>query len=154
VDTDIDFDPLSFFFPLREAPLRYISHLVGHEGPGSLLENLKRQSLANALSSYSSFETEFSTFFTISIDLTEEGLGNLRYYYYYITIALLVLIGTSIRCCYCCYYNCADKIREIKAMVFNYMRLIREADFPEWIFEEVSYRTLLSLCFMSDIIYE
>jgi insulysin len=40
-----------------------VSHLVGHEGPGSLLSYLKRQGLANALSSgYSSEVGDFNIY--------------------------------------------------------------------------------------------
>ena len=31
-------------------PLHYLSHVIGHEGPNSLLSELKRQGLAIALS--------------------------------------------------------------------------------------------------------
>eukprot|EP01100_Stratorugosa_tubuloviscum_P005628 TRINITY_DN250_c0_g1_i1.p1 TRINITY_DN250_c0_g1~~TRINITY_DN250_c0_g1_i1.p1 ORF type:complete len:1068 (-),score=379.42 TRINITY_DN250_c0_g1_i1:64-2979(-) len=57
-------------------PERYISHLIGHEGPGSILSILKNKGWANSLSAgtgrrYSNFEI-----FQVSIDLTQDGLDN------------------------------------------------------------------------------
>lgn len=54
----------------------YVSHLIGHEGPGSLLSYLKKQQWANALGS--STEAELSDFetFEVTVDLTTQGLAN------------------------------------------------------------------------------
>ncbi|TGZ79465.1 LuxS/MPP-like metallohydrolase [Ascodesmis nigricans] len=55
-------------------PSRYISHLIGHEGPGSILAYLKKKGWANGLNAGPSAVAKGSAFFTISIKLTEEGL--------------------------------------------------------------------------------
>lgn len=55
-------------------PSRYISHLIGHEGPGSILAYLKDKSLANDLSSGAHTLCPGSAFFEIRIGLTPEGL--------------------------------------------------------------------------------
>ena len=55
-------------------PNRYISHLIGHEGPGSILSYIKAKGWANALSSGPSRICPGSSLFAINIKLTEEGL--------------------------------------------------------------------------------
>jgi insulysin len=52
----------------------YVAHLIGHEGPGSLVSYLKRKGWANSLAASSS--TEFSDFeaFEVTIELTTQGL--------------------------------------------------------------------------------
>ena len=55
-------------------PSRYISHLIGHEGPGSILAYIKAKGWANGLSAGPMTVCPGSAFFTISIKLTEEGL--------------------------------------------------------------------------------
>ena len=55
-------------------PSRYIAHLVGHEGPGSILAYIKAKGWANALSAGPSPVCPGSSFFEISIRLTEDGM--------------------------------------------------------------------------------
>ena len=55
-------------------PSRYISHLIGHEGPGSILAYIKAKGWANGLSAGAMPLCPGSAFFTISIRLTEDGL--------------------------------------------------------------------------------
>ncbi|KAL6722042.1 metalloprotease [Lecanora helva] len=55
-------------------PSRYISHLIGHEGPGSILAYIKSKGWANGLSAGPMSICPGSAFFSISIKLTEEGL--------------------------------------------------------------------------------
>ena len=55
-------------------PSRYISHLIGHEGPGSILAYIKDKGWANGLSAGAMPVCPGSSFMTISIKLTEEGL--------------------------------------------------------------------------------
>jgi len=57
-------------------PGRYLSHLIGHEGPGSILAYLKNKGWANGLGAGSSPLCPGSAFFSISVRLTEEGLKN------------------------------------------------------------------------------
>lgn len=60
-----------------DKPAFYISHLLGHEGPKSLLSYLKKQGWANGLGS--STDAELSDFYTfqVSVQLTEKGLKNI-----------------------------------------------------------------------------
>ena len=55
-------------------PSRYISHLIGHEGPGSILAYIKNKGWANGLSAGPMPVCPGSAFMSISIKLTEEGL--------------------------------------------------------------------------------
>ncbi|KAK5386061.1 metalloprotease [Exophiala xenobiotica] len=55
-------------------PARYISHLIGHEGPGSVLAYLKDQGLAQTLSAGYHPVCPGSAFFEIDIGLTQDGL--------------------------------------------------------------------------------
>jgi len=63
----------------RKCPLHYISHLLGHEGDGSLFALIREEGWANALSSGEA-ATSLSThsFFSVKIDLTEKGWKNLK----------------------------------------------------------------------------
>ena len=57
-------------------PSRYISHLIGHEGPGSILSYIKEKGWAQSLSAGASPVCPGSAFFEIGIRLTPEGLKN------------------------------------------------------------------------------
>lgn len=57
-------------------PGHYLSHLIGHEGSGSLLAYLKSKGWANELSAGSHTVSKDNGFFSISIDLTDEGIAN------------------------------------------------------------------------------
>ena len=72
---------LELYFPYQDEddmyetqPSRYISHLIGHEGPGSILAYIKAKGWANGLSAGPVSVCPGSAFFSISIKLTEEGL--------------------------------------------------------------------------------
>lgn len=72
---------LELFFPMREVksmyktkPCHYLSHLLGHEGNGSILALLKKYGWANELSCGQSRSSSDWSSFVLSVDLTEEGL--------------------------------------------------------------------------------
>lgn len=75
---------LELQFPMREIktiyrskPTRYLSHLLGHEGKGSLLSLLKSKHYATDLYADDSSKSCASfSIFTIKMELTEEGLSN------------------------------------------------------------------------------
>lgn len=56
-------------------PSRYISHLIGHEGPGSILSYIKGKGWANRLSAGPMTVCPGTGLFNISIGLTTEGLA-------------------------------------------------------------------------------
>ena len=72
---------LSFEIPplrphYRTKPLTLVSHLLGHEGRGSLLSALKARGWAEGLSAGPSFEHSDFAVFGIGIQLTEAGLAH------------------------------------------------------------------------------
>jgi insulysin len=56
-------------------PLSLLSSLIGHEGTGSLLSLLKKESLATSLSARPD-RRSFTTYYNINMDLTESGQAN------------------------------------------------------------------------------
>lgn len=81
----MDSRSIDIFFPFMDEedlyasqPSRYISHLIGHEGPGSILAYIKAKGWANGLSAGTMPVCPGSSFFTISIRLTKEGLQRYR----------------------------------------------------------------------------
>ena len=80
----MDSRELSFCFPFLDEehlyesqPSRYISHLVGHEGPGSIMAYIKSKGWANSLSAGSQPVCPGTpSLFEVEIRLTEEGLKN------------------------------------------------------------------------------
>jgi insulysin len=58
----------------RQKPAGYVSHIIGHEGPGSLLSLLKAKGLADSLSAGMFTNVRGFGMFAISIDTTEDGI--------------------------------------------------------------------------------
>jgi insulysin len=76
---------LDMLFPMKPTdplylykPTRYISHLIGHEGKGSILELLKKKGWANELSSGEGRGCSDWSSFSISIELTDAGMENIN----------------------------------------------------------------------------
>ncbi|KAF2841383.1 a-pheromone processing metallopeptidase Ste23 [Patellaria atrata CBS 101060] len=72
---------LSFTYPDEEDlyeshPSRYFSHLIGHEGPGSILAYIKAKGWANGLSAGAYSHCPGSAIFTVDVRLTEDGLNH------------------------------------------------------------------------------
>ena len=57
----------------RVKPARFLAALIGHEGPGSLLQLLKSRGWADSLSAGAGLEDRSSSLFMIDIGLTPEG---------------------------------------------------------------------------------
>ena len=62
----------------RSQPSHYVSHLIGHEGPGSLLSELKRRGWSNSLSSGARDAAQGFAFFNVDVDLSPEGLSHVE----------------------------------------------------------------------------
>ncbi len=58
----------------KAKPLSYLGNLVGHEGEGSLLSQLKAEGLAEGLSAGSGLAWRGGSLFSVSISLTEAGV--------------------------------------------------------------------------------
>ncbi|KAF2816319.1 LuxS/MPP-like metallohydrolase [Mytilinidion resinicola] len=59
-------------------PGRYFSHLIGHEGPGSILAYIKAKGWANGLSAGAQPLCPGSAIFVVRVKLTEEGLKHYK----------------------------------------------------------------------------
>ena len=77
-DLDIEFPFLDEDNLYETQPSRYLSHLIGHEGPGSILAYIKAKGWANGLGAGASRICPGSALFSISIRLTEDGLKEYR----------------------------------------------------------------------------
>jgi secreted Zn-dependent insulinase-like peptidase len=60
---------------IKKKPGRYLSHLIGHEGQGSILSLLKKHGWANYLQVGTIHGGIGFEFLRISVDLTDDGLG-------------------------------------------------------------------------------
>lgn len=72
---------ISFNFPLprvagdwRTKPVEYLSHLLGHEGEGSLLHDLKQRGLAEGLRAGLVYDSRHGALFSVQINLTPKGV--------------------------------------------------------------------------------
>ncbi len=79
--TLMDNKKLTMTFPIHDQmkfwetrPADYVSHLISHEGEGSLLQYFKEQGWATSLSSGATHICKGSDTFTINVDLTHRGL--------------------------------------------------------------------------------
>jgi len=59
----------------RTNPLSYLGNLVGHEGEGSLLSQLKAEGLAESLAAGSGLGWQGGSLFSVSVTLTEKGVA-------------------------------------------------------------------------------
>ncbi|XP_056631781.1 insulin-degrading enzyme isoform X2 [Diorhabda carinulata] len=60
----------------KSSPSHYISHLMGHEGPGSILSVLKARGWSNSLVAGNKPAPRGIGFFAVAVDLTEEGINH------------------------------------------------------------------------------
>lgn len=61
----------------KAAPGQYLSHLIGHEGSGSLLSALRAKGWCNNLVGGTRGEIQGFDMFCVSVDLTEEGIEHI-----------------------------------------------------------------------------
>uniref|UniRef100_A0A915HZ04 Insulin-degrading enzyme n=1 Tax=Romanomermis culicivorax TaxID=13658 RepID=A0A915HZ04_ROMCU len=78
-----DLRSLHAYFPIpdlhphyKSNPGHYVSHLLGHEGEGSLLSELKRKGWVNGLSAGPQISAKGFGFFNVDFELSEEGLDH------------------------------------------------------------------------------
>ena len=57
-------------------PLSYVANLVGHEGEGSLLSQLKEENLAEGLSAGAGLQWRGGQLFSVNMSLTDQGVEN------------------------------------------------------------------------------
>jgi len=61
----------------KSSPGSYLGHLIGHEGPGSLLSELKSRGWVNTLVGGQKSGAKGFGFFVVNVDLTEEGIEHI-----------------------------------------------------------------------------
>ncbi|KAJ3087149.1 hypothetical protein HK102_011718, partial [Quaeritorhiza haematococci] len=146
--------PLPDLMPYyRTHPSRYVSHLVGHESDGSILSLLKKKGWALALSAGASVGGINFEFFKVSIDLTEEGMGKFRVVIYEASSSLIFWIMTEPVVSSAVYAFRLEQItppssahyEEVVVLVFQYIKMMKEAGVKEWIFHEC--QSLASMSF-------
>uniref|UniRef100_T1ISN5 Insulin-degrading enzyme n=1 Tax=Strigamia maritima TaxID=126957 RepID=T1ISN5_STRMM len=78
-----DIRNLNITFPIpdlqqyyKTSPGHYLGHLIGHEGPGSLLSELKAKGWVNTLMGGLKTGAKGFGFFIVGVDLTEEGIDH------------------------------------------------------------------------------
>ncbi len=83
IEPEKEIRKLSFSFPLpsvkeewRLKPMAFLGHLIGHEGEGSLLAELKRRGLAEGLVAGMAFDSRAGALFNVSITLTPAGVSS------------------------------------------------------------------------------
>jgi insulysin len=80
-----DLRQLNITFPIpdlrehyKSRPVHYLSHLMGHEGKGSVLSELKALGYANNLVGGLKSGSNGFDFFVVNLDLTEEGIEHIE----------------------------------------------------------------------------
>lgn len=129
---------LSFAFPDEAAyyatkPGSFLSHLVGHEGQGSILSYLKKQGWANGMSSGAGNGASGFEFFKITVDLTQEGLG--KFYSRLRSRAESRELTAD---------HCVDHHEDVSSVIFAYIDLLRTTPPSEWAFKEVAALSTLA----------
>ncbi|TXS91407.1 peptidase M16 [Parahaliea maris] len=71
---DVSFPVADYRDDYRAQPLSYLGNLVGHEGAGSLLSQLKAEGLAESLSAGSGLAWRGGALFSVNVSLTEKGV--------------------------------------------------------------------------------
>lgn len=78
----MDFHALEMSFPLeyqppywRHKPASFLSHFIGHEGPGSLYSYLKEKGWVTSLSAGPQSLARAFAMFKITVHLTQEGFS-------------------------------------------------------------------------------
>ncbi|ESO09969.1 hypothetical protein HELRODRAFT_109371 [Helobdella robusta] len=62
----------------KSNPGHYLGHLIGHEGPGSLLSELKKRGWVNTLAAGEGEGGKGFMFFSVQVDLTEDGIEHVE----------------------------------------------------------------------------
>ncbi|KAJ3192026.1 Insulinase (Peptidase M16) [Irineochytrium annulatum] len=129
-----DLQSLNLTFPFPDtsrhyikSPQKYINHMIGHEGAGSVLSLLKGKGWANGLACWTSHEGEGFEFCKISVDLTDEGME----FWQEIVVILFQYIRMMNE------NGVIERIYEeckIMAMLsFRYQEKVAPSDFTSWV---------------------
>lgn len=114
--------PLEYQPPLwRLKPANFLSHFVGHEGPGSLYSYLKNRGWVIALSAGNQDLARAFATFKITVHLTEEGFSM-----HFVLRKNIILTAFL------------ENYRSIILVVFKYLNLLRASNLEEYHQKEVA----------------
>lgn len=118
--------PLAYQAPLwRHKPGNFVSHFLGHEGPGSLHSYLKNQGWATALSAGSQPLGRGFAMMKATVHLTQSGFGK--------KTGPLTPCRTNGSV-----LSPIEHYREVILAVFKYLSLLRSSPLPAWNAQEMS----------------
>ncbi|CAF2059199.1 unnamed protein product [Brassica oleracea var. botrytis] len=121
----------------EEAPCKYLSHLIGHEGEGSLFHALKTLGWATQLFACEvDWTTEYS-FFKVRINLTDaghEGLTRINRF----QIVFSRIIRNNESPYLFILDEIAERMQEVLGFLFTYIQLLQQSGVFQWIFDELS----------------
>jgi insulysin len=119
----MDFQILEISFPFewqppywRHHPASFLSHFVGHEGPGSLHSYLKNKGWISALSAGQQNLARGFAMFKVTIHLTEAGFGEHL-------ISLGSRLSTNLS---------SENYRSVISATFKYLSLLRSSKLESW----------------------
>ncbi|KXN92195.1 Insulin-degrading enzyme [Leucoagaricus sp. SymC.cos] len=140
VQTIMDFHALEISFPLeyqppfwRYKPASFISHFVGHEGPGSLHSYLKAKGWITSLSSGPQNLARAFAMFKITVHLTEKGFKN----YQSIILAAFKYISL-LRSSQLENYH-QQEIASLSSIRFQFAEKRRPDNYATWISEHMNW---------------
>lgn len=107
----------------KEGPSRYLGHLIGHEGEGSLFYILKKLGWATSLSAGESDWTVEFSFFKVVIDLSDAGHENVQHIIGLLFKYISLLQGSGV-----CKWI-FDELAAICEMTFHYQDKIPPIDY-------------------------
>ncbi|KAL0805652.1 hypothetical protein Bca101_098143 [Brassica carinata] len=120
----------------EEAPCKYLSHLIGHEGEGSLFHALKTLGWATQLFACEvDWTTEYS-FFKVRINLTDaghEGLTRINRF----QIVFSRIIRNNESPYLFILDEIAERMQEVLGFLFTYIQLLQQSGVFQWIFDEI-----------------
>lgn len=99
----------------KYSPSKYVSHILGHEGKGSLLSFLISQGLATALSAGGSDSYQTYSEFEINVTLTDKGVQQIREIIGYVVYFINLLKETPPQ------EWVIDEIKRINKMKFDFL---------------------------------
>ncbi|KAF9469217.1 Metalloenzyme, LuxS/M16 peptidase-like protein [Collybia nuda] len=140
VQTVMGFHALEISFPLeyqptywKHKPANFISHFVGHEGPGSLYSYLKGKGWVTSLSTGPQNIARGFNMFKITLHLTQEGFKNYREAII-ASFKYLTLLRSSE---FASYHQ--HEVSTIAATHFRFLEKKRPDDYATWISEHMAW---------------
>ena len=139
IQTVMSFHSLDISFPLeyqpptwKHKPARFIAHLVGHEGPGSLCSHLKNNGWITGISSESQELGRGFGIFRITCQLTRDGFSKLF-------VSPRLFLVTQL--------DCIVNYRSVILACFKYLALVRSSAFPAYHQNEIAMLSSTSFRF-------